>query len=137
MYLQTLPHLSKSLAVRYSLLSWSQFVRSSVRLPRELAGGFEGCIPRNPQPTPSQPPGNPLGSATRWRSSPDVDPLRCKAATGIKISQLDRVMDTFPAEGNGKTREPHPENRNEKAVYFCKFNSFYIYFKLIHKMLNS
>ncbi|MDD4970223.1 MAG: hypothetical protein PHT07_12430 [Paludibacter sp.] len=69
--MQTLPHFSKSLAVRYSLLSWSQFVRSSVRVSRELAGGSEGCIPRNPQPTPRQPPGNPQATPSEVRPSED------------------------------------------------------------------
>jgi len=58
-----------------SLLSISRFTTCSLfaeakeRLYWGLPGGFEGCIPRNPQPTPSQPPANPLPTPSQVRRS--------------------------------------------------------------------
>ena len=56
-----------------------------VRLYWGLPGGSEGQGPRNPQPTPSQPPGNPLGTLSIQRASKEQNAVELMAGgCGVK-----------------------------------------------------
>ena len=76
------------------------------RLGWGLAGGSEGYIPRNPQPTPSQPPGNP-------QATPRQSPL------GYEQMAKKRIP------GIGVRTKPQPELKTAKGGR--KQDSFYRY----------